>query len=366
MENRTVVFFSSFSPATRAYLAVLRAAMRAVGAQKGVFLPEPLAAVRKTAKAEERNDILNDKLRVELLRLLLDGDESLAVDSTALRGTEQGISPRLWGEIRRNYPGERLFVIRDQRWPYLLAKLPERDAVVDRFSFAILQRPGQQAEKAFERVQWLSLHRDAFVVFELPEGLETQESDVRRGLRAGDERFKEAVGEAGWQFLEEFGYQGYRRVGLFRGAYRFLSNFYPARVELDGVVYQNSEAAYQAQKCVSREERLQFADLEPLDAKNRGAWVYLREDWDAVQLDAMKNVLHAKFTQNPTLGRLLVGTGNKVLCEGNTWGDLFWGVNIYTGEGENYLGRLLEQLRDELRGEGVLPLDPLSFSEESE
>ncbi len=35
-------------------------------------------------------------------------------------------------------------------------------------------------------------------------------------------------------------------VMSFRGAFDFLSNFYPARVEVDGVCYQNAEAAFQA------------------------------------------------------------------------------------------------------------------------
>ncbi|MBR5288024.1 MAG: NADAR family protein [Clostridia bacterium] len=163
--------------------------------------------------------------------------------------------------------------------------------------------------------------------------------------------------------LNCFGYTGYNRVGLFRGEYRFLSNFYPAKVELDGIVYDNSEAAYQAQKCVTREEREWFRSLEPLDAKNLGAWVYLREDWNEVRFDAMAAVLRAKFTQNPELAALLVGTGDKVLVEGNTWNDRLWGENIYTGEGENHLGRLLMALRKELRDAGVQPVSPLSGQE---
>jgi predicted NAD-dependent protein-ADP-ribosyltransferase YbiA (DUF1768 family) len=34
------------------------------------------------------------------------------------------------------------------------------------------------------------------------------------------------------------------------------------------------------------------------------------------------------------------------LIEENTWGDTFWG--ICKGQGENHLGRLLMQIRDEL------------------
>lgn len=39
----------------------------------------------------------------------------------------------------------------------------------------------------------------------------------------------------------------------------------------------------------------------------------------------------------------LVGTGDAMLVEGNTWGDKFWGV--CRGEGENQLGKLLMERR---------------------
>ena len=34
------------------------------------------------------------------------------------------------------------------------------------------------------------------------------------------------------------------------------------------------------------------------------------------------------------------------LVEGNTWGDRYWGV--YNGQGKNWLGRLLMQVRGEI------------------
>lgn len=38
-------------------------------------------------------------------------------------------------------------------------------------------------------------------------------------------------------------------IDLFREEYEFLSNFYPAKMEYQGISYYSSEAAYQAQKC---------------------------------------------------------------------------------------------------------------------
>ena len=65
----------------------------------------------------------------------------------------------------------------------------------------------------------------------------------------------------------------------------------------------------------------------------------------------MEEIVRAKFTQNQDMKQQLLATGNLVLEEGNGWHDTFWGVDLKTGEGENHLGRILMQVREELRGE---------------
>ena len=60
----------------------------------------------------------------------------------------------------------------------------------------------------------------------------------------------------------------------------------------------------------------------------------------------MYEVCKAKFTQNDGLKHKLKDTGDAILIEGNTWGDRIWGV--CNGVGENRLGRILMQIRDEL------------------
>ena len=75
-----------------------------------------------------------------------------------------------------------------------------------------------------------------------------------------------------------------------------------------------------------------------------GRRVELREDWDAVKLGVMYEVLQAKFAQNPELYNQLKDTGTEEIVEGNWWYDKYWGV--CNGEGENHLGKLLMWIRD--------------------
>lgn len=135
-----------------------------------------------------------------------------------------------------------------------------------------------------------------------------------------------------------------KEINEFRGEYRFLSNFWSCPVNYDGITYQNTEAAFQAQKCIDPADRARFAGLNPSEAKRLGRRVKLRSDWETVKNQIMCQVVQAKFTQNPDLMAKLKATGDAILIEGNTWGDRYWGV--CRGAGQNKLGRILMALRD--------------------
>ena len=75
----------------------------------------------------------------------------------------------------------------------------------------------------------------------------------------------------------------------------------------------------------------------------------LRPDWEKVKNGIMEEIVCAKFTQHTDLAEKLLATGDRVLVEGNHWGDTFWGVDTRTGQGENHLGKILMKVREELR-----------------
>lgn len=135
-------------------------------------------------------------------------------------------------------------------------------------------------------------------------------------------------------------------ISEFRGAHRFLSNFWPAAVFYEGITYPSVEHAYQAAKAPMPAVRLQIAGLKTPDELTRfGRHCLLRADWETVKLDVMKELLILKF-QQPKMRELLLATGNVELIENNTWMDVFWGV--CKGKGENHLGRLLMEVRYEI------------------
>lgn len=138
-------------------------------------------------------------------------------------------------------------------------------------------------------------------------------------------------------------------VEEFRGKYRFLSNFYPLvlGVVLDGETYRTVEHAYQAAKTLNTNERTAIRVLsKPGEAKRSGRKVKIRRDWEAIKEGVMLDLVRQKFADK-SLAALLLGTGNAELVEGNEWGDTFWGK--CAGVGQNKLGKILMQVREELR-----------------
>ena len=139
------------------------------------------------------------------------------------------------------------------------------------------------------------------------------------------------------------------QINHFRGEYAFLSNFWEVPVTYGGLTYGSNEAAFQAQKCITEEDKLPFTEMRPSQSKKAGRKVQLRPDWEEVKVGIMEDIVRAKFTQNEDMKQLLLATGDAELIEGNTWRDTFWGVNLNTGEGSNHLGKSLMKVREELK-----------------
>lgn len=134
-------------------------------------------------------------------------------------------------------------------------------------------------------------------------------------------------------------------IRAFREEYFFLSNFYPCTITYDGLTYQNPEAAFQAAKVMSKEERIPFTTMNPSEAKQAGRRVSLRPDWEQIKRSVMTEIERCKYDQHPDLLERLLATKDAYLEEGNTWGDRVWGT--VNGQGANLLGHILMTYRAE-------------------
>lgn len=136
-------------------------------------------------------------------------------------------------------------------------------------------------------------------------------------------------------------------IDSFSGDFGFLSNFYESSIWVDGERYATVEHAYQAAKANDPTTKKMIRDARtPYVAKRLGKSVVLPADWDTKRIEVMRALLAKKF-ENPLLRSLLLATEDAELVEGNAWGDRFWGV--CRGDGQNWLGRLLMEVRKECK-----------------
>lgn len=145
----------------------------------------------------------------------------------------------------------------------------------------------------------------------------------------------------------------------FHGEYRFLSNFYylpepivetyddKATGETHRVSFTTLEHAYQASKYRNLGYKFQVADCEtPGQAKRMGRRYAARPDWEAIKLDVMLYFTRRKY-EHPQMKAKLLATGSRDLIEVNNHGDVYWGTDEFL-DGENHLGLILMQVRQEL------------------
>ena len=135
-----------------------------------------------------------------------------------------------------------------------------------------------------------------------------------------------------------------------------LSNYYPCSIRLDGLSYPSAEHAFQCLKAARREVAEWLAAApDAFLAASAGDSLPETEivpGWMERRADLMRPVLRAKFTQHAHLRKLLLSTGSAELVE---WAsqdnevNRFW--SKFNGVGENVLGKLLMELREELRAQ---------------
>ena len=130
-----------------------------------------------------------------------------------------------------------------------------------------------------------------------------------------------------------------------------FSNFAPFPVRLKGVEWPTNEHYFQAQKFAGtpHAEEVRRAGSPTTAARiGRDRTRPLRPDWEAVKDDVMREAVRAKFQQHPSLRRLLLSTADAYIVE-HTRNDAYWGDGG-DGSGKNMLGRILMEVREELRG----------------
>ncbi len=130
----------------------------------------------------------------------------------------------------------------------------------------------------------------------------------------------------------------------------YMGNFYRRRFFIYGRWWDCVEAPYQAMKTSIKEEQDLIHNAKTsTEARLLGQKITMRKDWDEVRIPFMKECLMAKFLQHKDLRDQLMSTANEELVEDSPV-DFFWGCGK-DDSGVNMLGKLLMEVREELKGE---------------
>jgi len=137
-------------------------------------------------------------------------------------------------------------------------------------------------------------------------------------------------------------------INFVENRFHYLSPFSAHEVELDGVVFKTAEHAYQSLRMVP-EVRKEIMDTKsPLDAW-RVAQKCKEEDkmLEGCNKDElMEKIFRAKLAQHPDIAEILKESGDRELLKVYDT-DYYWGTGA-DGSGENKMGKLWSELRDEL------------------
>ncbi len=135
--------------------------------------------------------------------------------------------------------------------------------------------------------------------------------------------------------------------------YGCFSNFSPHSVHLQGWTWPTSEHYYQAQKYEGTPHQdlctqiRQAPTPEAAAALGRRSSALLRSDWEKIKPHIMYEVVKAKFSSHADIQAILLATGEALIVEDSPT-DAYWGCGA-NRKGKNQLGKILMQVRQELR-----------------
>lgn len=135
----------------------------------------------------------------------------------------------------------------------------------------------------------------------------------------------------------------------FQSEHAWPNNFFPTKIELQGMVFPSAENAYQYSRAIRlKKSGLATMIIRPKSgkaAKQLGSQIESNDAWDKAKIDIMRAIITEKFMQNPYLCDKLVGTGQTNLIGATL--DRFWGARATptskslkqgTWTGPNFLG----------------------------
>ena len=139
------------------------------------------------------------------------------------------------------------------------------------------------------------------------------------------------------------------KISGFIGEYEFLNNDYTCKVQdPSGLEYTNVTSAIIAMRTDDLGCRRKFTRINGNKARKKESSIPLTNIFYKKDKNKyLHNLILDKFTRNQDLKEKLLATGEAELINSVTYSDRIYGVQY--GEGKNLLGKILMQVRDEIK-----------------
>lgn len=346
-KKSVVVMGGSFNPPTIAHLGLMQKALDAVNAEKGFFVPVSFPYLkRKMVRAGQSHLCLSDDLRLKMLKAMVESDSRIHID-TGEMNEPFAITPITMARLQKEYPNAEIYFVAGTDKIHLLDQLEREDGFLTKFGVILFTRAGSQLPEEAAEHELLKSFQTSIVIVEPPAGMEGVSSTRTREHLFDIDAVTDMLHPDVVPILRELKKEDYpEEILRFKEEYAFLSNDYPAELTYEGIVYPCATSAFLASKYRDLAERKSISSMSPEKAKMKYNSVPGNPEWQEHQTDVMDKIVRLKFQQHPELMGMLLDTGSRRLINGGKK-DKYWGVNLITWEGENYLGQILTKVRME-------------------
>lgn len=344
--NRIVIMGGSFNPPTLAHYILMKRAIDAVGAALGLFVPVSDAYLKRKIYRGSSPVVLSPEMRIAMLDAICSGEPEMQVCDKEI-GTVEPMTFATMMALHGEYPDSELYFIMGADKINLLAHMTEKNAFLERFKVVLYSRDGEQVEDSLKKHEVLSNCEERIVVLPQPADVRAISSSAVRERMLSGVSCKELLHPAVWEIFKELKPGDFPDVICkFAGEFDFLSNRFPSDFVWQGVRYKNAEVAFLSSKVHDEGERRRLSVMSVDKAAQKSREIVPFQGWEEQRSDIMESVLRAKFEQNPALMDKLLATGRSVIINGNNRHDRYWGIDLYSWEGDNNLGKILMKIRE--------------------
>ena len=335
----------SFNPPTLAHYILMREAIDSLDADKGIFVPVSDAYLRRKLRHAHPPVVLSPEMRVRMLKSICT-DSRMSVSENEIGTIEPRTMPTL-KELHEEYPDAELYFLMGADKLELLSHLADKKNFLKMSKVVLFSRDKTGLEETLRGDKVLSQYLHRIVTLPQPEGTDSVSSSRVRELMLAGESCEEMLCPNVWDLFKRFRPEDFPDIiDRFNGEYDYLSNRFGCQFTWQELTYSSAEAAFQSSKCTDMTAREAFCKYSPDKAAMKGGNIVPPSGWENERLGIMESVLTAKFEQNPSLMKKLTETGNTLLINGNNKKDTFWGIDLYSWQGENHLGKILMRIRD--------------------